>query len=379
MKKGEILTYKKTKELRRGYTTGSCAAGATAAAISLLIKEDYITQISLMTPKGIPLILPVYNHCKGEDWASCSVQKDSGDDPDVTNGIHIFAKAEKIHKGIVIDGGVGVGRVTKKGLDQPVGAAAINTVPRKMIEEQVRKVCKDCCYSGGIKITISAPEGVNLAKKTFNPHLGIEGGISILGSSGIVEPMSEKALVDTILVEMKMKRANGADYLILTPGNYGQTFLKHEMNMDLVHAVKISNFIGNSLDFAVSLGFKGVLLVGHIGKLVKLAGGIMQTHSSYADCRMELLGVHSMLAGGSMELLQEILSCPTTEGALECIQEQKILKETIDSLLQKIHWYLQKRTGGTMETEIVLFSETLGLLGQTENVSQILENIKEGE
>ncbi len=364
------------KKLRKGYTTGTCAAAASGAAVALLLGNVKIPEVVLVTPLGITLCLPVTKHTKYEEAASCAVQKDSGDDPDITNGIYIFAKAETIPQGIIIEGGEGIGRVTQKGLDQPVGFAAINRVPREMIMEQVNKVCMQFSYTGGIQITISAPEGVYLAKKTFNPRLGIQGGISILGSSGIVEPMSEKALLDSIFVEMRVKAANGAKYLILTPGNYGQKFLKDHMKIDLIHAVKISNFIGSALDFALELNFEGILLVGHIGKLVKVAGGIMQTHSSYADCRLELLSLYAMLAGADVSFAQEILSCATTEGALEKIQHAGLLENTMHFLVKKINWHLQKRTEEKLETAVVLFSEKLGLLGQTENSMKIIKKME---
>ena len=171
--------------------------------------------IRLQTPKGIELNLDVLETELSPDEVRCAIRKDSGDDPDVTRGTLIFAAVRKsATPGVTIDGGEGVGRVTKPGLDQPVGAAAINSVPRQMIEENVREVCALVGYDGGLDVTISAPEGEALAKKTFNPRLGIEGGISILGTTGIVEPMSEQALLDTIRVELRQRRENGADYIL---------------------------------------------------------------------------------------------------------------------------------------------------------------------
>ncbi|NLK37727.1 MAG: cobalamin biosynthesis protein CbiD [Epulopiscium sp.] len=364
------------KKLRKGYTTGTCAAAASAAAVALLLGNEKLEEVTLVTPSGITLSLAVTKHRMDFSGASCAVQKDSGDDPDITNGIFIFAKAEKISEGFLIEGGEGIGRVTQNGLEQPVGSAAINRVPREMITQQVQQMCRHFGYEGGIQITISAPEGAELAKKTFNPRLGIEGGISILGSSGIVEPMSEKALLDSIYLEMKMRATNGAKYLILTPGNYGQDFLKKQLKIDLAHGVKISNFVGDALDYAVELNFSGILLLGHIGKLVKVAGGIMQTHSSYADCRMELLGLHTVLAGGDAELLREILACATTEAALEKIENAGYLHKTMGSLVEKINWHMQKRTEEKLETAVLLFSEKKGLLGHTENIIRILEKMK---
>lgn len=184
---------------------------------------------------------------------------------------------------INIDGGDGVGRVTKPGLDQPVGNAAINHVPREMIEKEVREVCELLDFKGTLDITISVPKGNELAERTFNPRLGIVGGISILGTSGIVEPMSSQALIDTIRVELRQRYSLGYDYVAVAPGNYGLDFMKESYGYDLDRSVKCSNFIGETIDMAADMGFKRMLLTGHIGKLIKVAGGIMNTHSREAD------------------------------------------------------------------------------------------------
>lgn len=363
-------------KLRKGFTTGSCAAAATKAATFMLLFGGETKEVSILTPKGIPLRLSVVDITKEANWVSCAIKKDSGDDPDVTNGILIYAKVEKAEKGILIDGGRGVGRVTKKGLEQPVGAAAINHVPRERIARGAEEVCQELGYTGGLRITISVPRGEELAGKTFNPRLGIQGGISILGTSGIVEPMSEQAIVDSIAVEMKMKVANGAEYLILTPGNYGQRFIKDTMGIDLEKAVKVSNFVGDSLDIALDLQLRGILLVGHIGKFIKLAGGIMQTHSKNADCRLELLGIHAALSGAERETLQDVMESVTTEQALVVLKEKDLLEKTMQSVMDKIEYYIKMRDGGQMETGVILFSDTFGILGVTQQVPVILERIK---
>lgn len=206
------------KKLRLGYTTGSCAAAAAKAAAWMLLSGSKKESIRLLTPKGMELALAVEDIYLSPDCVRCAIRKDSGDDPDITRDTLIYAEVRKTETvGIVIDGGQGVGRVTKPGLDQPVGAAAINSVPRRMIQETVEEVCGLLGYTGGLYVVISAPDGETLAKKTFNPRLGIEGGISILGTTGIVEPMSEQALVDTIHVELRQRRAGGADYVLLGP------------------------------------------------------------------------------------------------------------------------------------------------------------------
>ena len=257
------------KRLRLGYTTGSCAAAAAKAAAWMLLTGQRKERIQIQTPKGIPLDLPVLDIRMEPDRVSCAIEKDSGDDPDVTKGMHITVEVSRTEEsGFHIDGGPGVGRVTKPGLDQPVGNAAINSVPRQMIRENLEEVCRITDYRGGLAVVISAPGGEEIAKKSFNPRLGIEGGISILGTTGIVEPMSEQALVDTIRVELRQRKINGAQYVLLAPGNYGSDFIKESLLLDPARGVLVSNYIGDALDICRELGFRGILLVGHIGKLV---------------------------------------------------------------------------------------------------------------
>lgn len=363
------------KNLKWGYTTGSCAAAAAKAATILLLLDKKTKQIPLQTPKGITLQLDI-KHC---DWqgkkAVCAVQKYSGDDPDVTNGIWIYAMAEKIENDIVIDGGEGIGRVTKKGLQQQVGEAAINEVPRNMIKQCVEEICTLADYHKGVAVTIFAPEGAKIAKKTYNAKLGIIGGISILGTSGIVEPMSEKALLDSIKVELNMKVENSNGNIILTFGNYGRDFLKSYFGIDIEQAVKISNFIGESLDFVKTLSVQSILIVGHIAKLVKVAGGVMQTHSKYADCRREIVGVHAAMAGADSKIVKNIMESVTTEQALLLLKKQSnvLFQKTIQSILQKIIEHIQYRIGEEIEINVIVFSEKLGVLAQSSGVETFLK------
>ena len=365
------------KRLRLGYTTGSCAAAAAKAAAWMLLTGMRKERITLDTPKGIRLELDVKEITIGTDTVSCAIEKDSGDDPDVTKGTLIFATVSRSEiPGVSIDGGFGVGRVTKGGLDQPVGNAAINSVPRQMIRENVEEVMALADYQGGIAVIISAPEGEELAKKTFNPRLGIVGGISILGTTGIVEPMSEKALVDTIRVELRQRRASGAEYILLTPGNYGSDFIKNELGLDMKIAVQVSNFIGDALDICKELGFKGALLIGHIGKLVKIAGGMMNTHSKYGDCRMEILAAHAGAAGAEKETVEEILDCVACDDVLRILQEVGLCESTMTRLVDRVRFHLQHR-GDEMEIGTLTFSKEYGILGKTGNADELLTRITE--
>jgi len=267
-----------------------------------------------------------------------------------------------------------VGRVTKPGLDQPVGEAAINRVPRQMIARAVEEVLSAAGYEGGASVVISVPEGEVIARQTFNPRLGIEGGISILGTSGIVEPMSAQAVVDTIALELRQAAAQGEKRLILTPGNYGLDYLRRQgMDQWEIPMVKCSNFIGEALDEAVLDGFSEILLVGHVGKLVKLAGGIFNTHSRMADCRAELFCAHAALAGGDKTLCRALMDCSTTDACLARLDEAGLRDPVMAGLLGAMREHLSRRAGETCAVGAVLFSNEYGLLGETPEAKEIME------
>ena len=373
----EEYIVKDGKKLRLGYTTGSCAAAAAKAAAVMLLTGRRLETVALLTPKGIRLELEVREVETGPGYVSCAIAKDAGDDPDVTGGALIFARVSRREEpGIVIDGGPGVGRVTKPGLDQPVGAAAINSVPRRMIRENLEEACALADWSGGLEAVISVPEGERLAKKTFNPRLGIAGGISILGTTGIVEPMSDGALVGTIRAELSQRRAAGDRYVLLTPGNYGSEFIRDGLGLDPALAVQTSNFIGDALDLCRELGFSGALLVGHVGKLVKLAGGMLNTHSRWGDCRMEILAAHAGAAGAPPERLGELLECAACDDALRILREAGVYRETLERLTRRAAFHLSARAGEDLEVGTVLFSKVYGILGRTENAEALLNCIR---
>ena len=470
-------TLKNGKRLQMGYTTGTCAAAAAKAAAILLLTRRALkttfTQpgvtpgqtepsrrapeaafsqpaaspgqteltrrapetVSIMTPKGILLNLEILEPALDGETASCAIRKYSGDDPDVTDGILIYASARlRREPGVVVNGGIGIGRVTKPGLKQPVGAAAINPVPLDMIRCAAREVLEEFGETSGLDILIYAPEGTEIAKKTFNPRLGIEGGISILGTSGIVEPMSEAALLESIELELRQKYALGCRRLILTPGNIGADFLKSlcpsaenalvkrsddsadSPDMDagagflknpcpsaenaLVKCsdddadtpgmaagvnflkivenalVKCSNYIGDTLDMAANVGFPEVLLVGHIGKLVKLSGGILNTHSRVADGRAELMAACALRAGCSGDTAREILGCLTTDEMLRVLKEENLLENTMEVLGERIDFYLKNRAAGRLTAAAIVFAEPFGILCATGPAAAWLEEWK---
>lgn len=365
------------KKLRCGYTTGSCAAGAAFGAAKILLTGETAKNVELTLSEGITLNLFLENIERTDTWVRCGVRKDAGDDKDVTDNILVCAAVSKTERGIVIDGGTGVGRVTKKGMDQPVGAAAINSAPRRMIEETLLGLCRQLHYDGGLKVLIEVPEGEKIAAKTFNPRLGIEGGISILGTSGIVEPMSEQALIDTIRTEIGMKRAEGKRFLLMTPGNYGLDYVRGNTALHAENAVKCSNYIGETLDMACEAGFEKVLLIGHIGKLVKLGSGIMNTHSRCGDGRMETLAACGIEAGIDRDTLLHILECNTTDEAVELLTRKQCLAPVMERLMIRIEKQMRLRVREELETAAVVFSNRFGLLGMTEKAAEFLK-IKEG-
>lgn len=372
---------KDNKRLRFGYTTGSCAAGAAKAAAEMLLHGGLVEQVSILTPKGTELNLRVEEMKTTDIGVSCCIRKDSGDDPDVTNGIRVYAEVSRTNNtGIIeLSGGIGVGRVTKPGLACPVGDAAINPVPRRMIEAEVRRVAELYDYKEGLHVTISVPKGVEIAKRTFNPRLGIEGGISILGTSGIVEPMSEQALIDSIKAEMNVLFAAGYRKLIVSPGNYGTTFAQMNLDVRVNNSIQCSNFIGETIDYAAQCGYTELLMIGHIGKFVKLAGGIMNTHSRYADCRMELITAHTALAGADHSLLEKLMQCVTTDDAISLLKDAGYYDSVMHSLIEKIDYYANQRTYGKLKIETVMFSNQYGILAKTDGADQLLRIIQTEE
>ena len=431
------------QKLRLGYTTGSCAAAAAKAAALMLLTGQRVLQVQLKTPKGLDLILEIEDICFWNEKnavsnscphaVSCAVRKDSGDDPDITNHVLIYAKAARSDiPGIRIDGGEGVGRVTKPGLDQPVGNAAINSTPRRMIREAVLEVLQalgsslseadhqKSDFAGfaidqnkglvqsipqGLDITISVPQGWELAAKTFNPKLGIEGGISILGTSGIVEPMSDQALLDTIRVEIRVRKEEGLTILPAAPGDYGKNFFLEKYGFSLDTSVTASNFIYDTVKMAADAGFTKMLFVGHIGKLVKVAGGIRNTHSQYGDHRMEILTeiAQSILLKGEIEqksdkdgtipaesgetlrrneelagnLRNALADCVMTDEAIRILKEYGMAEQVLSEMTRRIRTVMQEWAQGRMQVEVVVFSNVHGELGRTEKALEYMRILQE--
>jgi cobalt-precorrin-5B (C1)-methyltransferase len=273
--------------MRSGYTTGSCATAAAKAAVMGLFQGDIPDEVEIDTPAGIRLRLKILNKQLSDNVAVCAVQKDAGDDPDVTNGCMVCVRVERNKNGTIeIDGGEGVGRVTKPGLQVAVGHAAINPVPRRMIESAVREIIGK---SAGVKIIISVPNGKVLGEKTFNPKLGIMGGISIIGTTGIVRPMSEDAFKTSLLCGLDIARGMGYETVVLVPGSLGERSLLNLVRIPRDQVIQMSNFVGFMLDAARKRYFKKIILAGHPGKLVKLLRGDFHTHSAVSKPANDIL------------------------------------------------------------------------------------------
>ncbi|MDR0409324.1 MAG: cobalt-precorrin-5B (C(1))-methyltransferase CbiD [Spirochaetaceae bacterium] len=355
------------KKLRCGFTTGSCAAAAAkGAAAALLLGEDAESACVVDTPAGKRFEPRLYDVVVSDDSASCAVEKDGGDDPDVTSGCLVYALVRKRREqGFVIDGGEGVGRVTFPGLDQPPGAAAINSVPRRMIADALREIRETAGFADGLSVSISIPDGEKLAARTFNRRLGIVGGLSILGTTGIVEPMSEAAFCDSIKSELSMLRALGYDALTLTPGNIGLDFLAR--HYPSARPVKCANFIGESICLAAEAGFDHVLIAGHIGKLIKLVTGNFNTHSRYGDARQFVFASFAAIHGANGALTAELLRCAASEAAIDILLDagmwEPVLKEILAGTRRQLDEFCTRRLY-KLHCEALFFSSKHGFLGK---------------
>lgn len=403
----EEFVYIDGKKYRRGYTTGSCATAVSKAAVYMLLTNEKIDTVNIDTPKGIYLSIPVVsseikkNEDTGEIYSICSVEKDGGDDIDATNGIEIFAKATWVYEdeidkseknfsfegdGFCVFSGEGVGIITKKGLSVEPGRPAINPVPQKMIAKEVESVLK---ASGEnvlndknsldnrkkvIKITIFIPKGEEVANKTFNPRLGIVGGISIIGTSGIVEPMSDDGWKKSLSIELNMKKELGMDKIILVPGNHGESFISDRIGENS-SVVRTSNFLGYMLMEAKRMGFKKILLAGHIGKFIKLSAGIFNTHSKVADARNEILIANLALMGASTELVRKIDSCLTTEEATDIVYENGF-GEVFDIICEKCKKRAEMHVDNEIEIEVFIFKMDKTVLGKSKNAEEMLDSFR---
>lgn len=375
-----------TKRLRCGYTTGSCATMAAAAATRGLLGGSFPRRAHLDTPAGLRVDADVIDASldAGAGTARAAIRKDGGDDADSTDGMLIYAEVKRADRAdgeprVRIDGGVGIGRVRMPGLDQPPGSAAINSTPRKMIAAEVGHACEEAGYEGGIDVTIYAPEGEAVGAKTFNPRMGVEGGISILGTSGIVRPMSERALVASIELEIRQKAALGHRDLVLVPGNYGSDHVRELPELAGLPEVSFSNFLGEALDACSNHGFERVLVVSHSGKLAKVAGGIMNTHSRVADCRCEIVCAHAAVAGASTACCRELMACATTDACIGVLRREGLESVVCRAIMDAVEDHVSHRVAGAYETGAIMFSKRYGELGRTVGCNALVARMRASE
>lgn len=368
------LIWHRGKAYRKGYTTGSCATAAAKVAALMVMRQQLLQQISIVTPSGVTLNLNVENASVQNKSAVAAIRKDGGDDIDATHGMLIYAQVEVNDRtSIEIYGGEGVGTVTRKGVGLPVGVAAINKTPRHTIEQEVRSVIGP---DKGAVVTIFAPEGKERAQRTYNGRLGIENGISIIGTSGIVTPMSEESWKRSLAIELEQKSALGRENIVLVPGNHGERFVQQYLHIDPEIVVTMSNFVGYMLQEANRLNFRRVLLVGHIGKLIKIAAGVFHTHSHIADARLETLVTHLALLNAPHELLQQVYRCLTTEEALELIEQhgyQSVYQRIAEEIERRVTAML-KYSKNKFACDVVLFNFDNQVLGSNRPVEQIMED-----
>jgi len=360
--------YVNGKKLRKGFTTGTCAA------LSMILNQEREEKVTVHTASGVEVTMDVHNPSFGPEEATAAIEKDGGDDADATHGLLIYSTVTLLpdQKEIEIDGGQGVGRVTEKGLACDVGMAAINPTPRRMIEQHVREIIGPNC---GARVIISVPGGEETAKLTYNSRLGIVGGISILGTTGIVNPMSEDSWKASITIELTMLYNQGHRSVVLVPGNYGEDFATNTVGIPAGRIVNMSNFVGHVLKEVQRIGFTKVLMIGHMGKFVKVAAGIFSTHSKDSDARMETLVANLALMGAPIELLEKVDKCLTTEAAGTAIKEfsyegvYQVLADKIKARSERLLRYRKPK----VNIEVVVFGTEEGYLASTQPLEQIKE------
>lgn len=360
------------KQLRCGITTGTCAAAAAKAALMNLLGQP-VNRIHILTPKGWEVDLDIVTTEVINGGIQCTVHKDAGDDPDITHGMPVQAFVRLSDSpGVTIEGGVGVGRVTQKGLSMPPGKAAINPTPRRMITAEM----EDLLPAGqGAYVEIRLPKGEELAQRTFNPRLGIVGGLSILGSTGIVEPMSDEAIKKSMMLEVSVAAEAGHKTLILTPGNHGVEMAKNVLHLPTTNLIKIGNYLGFMLDQCLAYEMEKVLIIGHIGKLVRLAGGIYDSYSKVADGRIEIIAANMALLGAPQTVIQQLFDCLTTEAALEIINQQNY-QHLYKLLCNKAEQRSAQRVYQKLQVGVAMFSMDQQLLGIGEIADTLLEQLE---
>lgn len=345
--------------MRRGITTGTCAQAAAKAAAVALISGEAPLVVDVELPRsnrpygGTRIRVPVESVTIGDGAAVARVVKDAGDDRDITNGAIIAARVSfAATPGIILRGGPGVGRVTLPGLPVPVGEAAINPVPARMIRRELEALMP---AGHGFDVQISVPDGETLAQKTWNPRLGIEGGISIIGTSGVVEPKSSDAFVRSFAAHIVAARKRGWTRIVITPGYVGERYLFEHVGVSERVVVTVGDHIGDALDRVARSGFSEIVVVGHIGKLAKVAAGLFNTHSAFGDARLETVAAAAGACGASPDTVREILGLTMAEAAIDIVRNAGV-EAAFELVAKRVVERCRTRVGEGLEVGCVLLA-----------------------
>ena len=355
----EIIEKRKKGLLRTGYTTGTSASAATKASLLALISSHLYNTVEVVLPKGkiAKLKIAWIRFSQNSQTVTSAVIKDAGDDPDVTHGAEICSTVSlTIEKGrIEIDGGLGVGRVTRPGLGLEIGQAAINPVPKKMIEQVVVDSAKSILPYNGIKVIISVPKGVELAKKTDNPRLGIVGGISILGTTGIVFPYSTASFAASIRQSLDVAISLGTTTVVLTTGGRSEDYIKKIYDTLPEYAfVQMGDFSGYTIKQCANRNIKKIIIAGFIGKLTKMAMGIKQTHVRGSHVSMEYMANLASVCINSENIINDIRKANTARHVSEIIIQNNI-QNFFNLLCKQVYFEMYNHSNKSMEIEVVMF------------------------
>ena len=350
------LTEEPNKKLRTGFTTGTCATASSKAALLAIIQQNKINTVDVLLPKRDRIKINI-NTCKfSKENAKCSVIKDGGDDPDVTHGAEIFVDLSLTDNigSIEIDGGIGVGRVTKPGLGLEIGSAAINPTPKKMILENVQEVGEQILKRSGIKVMISVPKGKELAIKTDNPRIGIMDGISILGTSGIVIPYSTASFAAAIRQQIDVVHSMNDRDVVLTTGGRSEDFAKQIIELPDHSFIQMGDFSGYTIKQCAKKGLKKAYVAGFIGKLAKIAAGAKQTHVKGSKVNMKFLSEIAKRCNAKDNTIDKIQNANTARNVQEIVVEDG-LDGFFDEISKEASMQMRNHSEGNIPIEVILF------------------------